>query len=62
MFVAGSTARATSEVVGVRRNTATSFFIRLSRLIAGKFPSFELSGEVEAEESVLRWNSQRKAR
>jgi transposase len=48
-----STARATSEIVGVHRNTATSFFMRLRRLIAGKLPSYELSGEVEADESYL---------
>ena len=53
MFVAGATARATSEIVGVHRNTATSFFMRLRRLIAGKLPSYELSGEVEADESYF---------
>jgi transposase len=47
MFVAGATAWATSELVGVHRNTATSFFMCLRRLIAGKLPSYELSGEVE---------------
>ena len=51
LFVAGATARATSEIVGVHRNTATSFFMCLRRLIAGKLPSYELSGEVEADES-----------
>jgi transposase len=49
MFVAGATAGATSEIVGVHRNTETSFFMRLRRLIAGKLPSYELSGEVEAD-------------
>ena len=53
MFVAGATARATSEIVGVHHNTATSFFMRLRRLIAGKRPSCELSGEVEADESYF---------
>jgi transposase len=53
MFVAGATARATSEIVGVHRSTATSFFMRLRRLIAGKLPSYELSGEAEADESYL---------
>ena len=53
MFVAGATVRATSEIVGVHRNTATSFFMRLRRIIAGKLPSYELSGEVEADESYF---------
>jgi transposase len=43
MFVA----RATSEIVGVHRITATSFSMCLRRLIAGKLNSYELSGEVE---------------
>ena len=29
LFVAGSTARATAEIVGVNKNTASSFFMRL---------------------------------
>ena len=49
MFVAGATAG----IVGVHRNTATNFFMRLRRLIAGKLPSYELSGEVEADESYF---------
>ena len=49
----GATVRATSEIVGVHRNTATSFFMRLRRIIAGKLPSYELSGEVEADESYF---------
>ena len=53
MFVVGATARATAEIVGVHRNTAASFFMRLRRLIAGKLPSYELSGEVEADESYF---------
>ncbi|MDA9963032.1 MAG: IS1595 family transposase [Bacteroidetes bacterium] len=53
MFVAGATTRATSEIVGVHRNTFNSFFMRLRRLIAGKLPSYELCGEVEADESYF---------
>ena len=53
MFVAGATDRATSEIVGVHRNTATNFFMCLRRLIAGKLPSYELSRGVEAEESYF---------
>ena len=49
MFVAGATAG----IVGVHRNTATNFSMRLRRLIAGKLPSYELSGEVEADESYF---------
>jgi transposase len=52
-FVAGSTARAAAELVGVNRNTAIAFFIKLRKLIASKQPSYELSGEVEADESYF---------
>ena len=52
-FVAGSTARATAELVGVNRNTAVSFFTKLRKLIASKLPSYDLSGEVEADESYF---------
>ena len=53
MFVVGATARATAETVSVHRHTATSFFMRLRRLIAGKLPSYELSWDVEADESYF---------
>ena len=52
-FVAGSTARAASEIVGVQANTAIRFFMRLRQLIASKLPSYRLSGEVEADESYF---------
>lgn len=52
-FVTGSTARAASEVTGVNVKTATRFFMRLRQLIASKQPSYELSGEVEADESYF---------
>ena len=52
-FVAGSTARATSEVTGVNVKTATKFFMRLRQLIASKQPSYKLSGEIEADESYF---------
>lgn len=52
-FVTGSTARAAGEVVGVQANTAALFFIRLRQLIASKLPSYELDGEVEADESYF---------
>jgi|TARA_B110000495_G_C22994818_1_gene586312 transposase len=53
MFVAGVSVRTASEIVGVHRNTAASFYMRLRRLIAGKLPSYEHSGEVEADESYF---------
>lgn len=53
LFVAGSTARAASEIVGVNKHTATTFFMRLRRLIASQLPSYELHGEVEADESYF---------
>ena len=53
MFVAGATARTTAEITGVNRNTDRVFFQRLRKLIASKLPSYELSGEVEADESYF---------
>ena len=52
-FVAGVTARASAELVRVQPNTAIRFFMRLRRLIASKLPSYELSGEVEVDESYF---------
>ena len=52
-FVAATTTRAASELVGVQANTAIPFYMRLRKLIAGKLPSYELSGEVEADESYF---------
>ncbi|CAA6605840.1 conserved hypothetical protein [Rhodospirillaceae bacterium LM-1] len=52
-FVAGSTARAAAEIVGVQANTAIRFFMRLRQLIASKLPSYQLCGEVEADESYF---------
>ena len=53
LFVAGATARAASQIVGVQSNTAIRFFMHLRQLIAGKLPSYDLSGEVEADESYF---------
>ena len=53
LFVAGSTAWAAGEIVSVQANTSALFFMRLRHLIASKQPSFELSGEVEADESYF---------
>ena len=53
MFVAGATARATAEITAVNRNTVRLFYQRLRKLIASKLPCYELSGEVEADESYF---------
>lgn len=53
-FVAGTTARAAALLVGMQGNTATLFYQRLRQLIASKQKSYELSGEVEADESYFR--------
>ena len=58
-FVAGSTARAAAEIVGVQANTAVRFFMRLRQLIASKLPSYRLYGEVEADESYFGGGSAR---
>ena len=49
--VAGTTARAAAMRVGVQANTAIRFYQRLRRLSASKVARYELSGEVEADES-----------
>jgi transposase len=49
-FVAGTTARAAALLIGVQANTAIYFYQRVRQLIASKLPSYELSGEVEADE------------
>ena len=53
LFVAGSTARAAAEMVGVNLNTARAFSHRLRQLSASKLPSYDLFSEVEADESYL---------
>ena len=52
-FVAGTTARAAAQIIGVQANTAITFYMRLRQLIAGKLASYELHGEVEADESYF---------
>ncbi|GAB2196370.1 IS1595 family transposase [Sessilibacter sp. MAH4] len=52
-FVVGATARATAEMLGVQSNTAIRFFMRLRQLIASKLPRYDLSGEVEIDESYF---------
>jgi len=54
LFIAGATARAAAQIVGVHRNTAATFFTRLRRLIAiemGKASPF--TGEIEVDESYF---------
>jgi transposase len=51
--VASTTGRAAAELVGVQPNTAIRFFMRLRQLITAKQPSYELSGEIEADESYF---------
>lgn len=53
LFVVGSTARAAAELLGIQPNSAARFFLMLRQLIASKLPSYELSGEVEADESYF---------
>jgi transposase len=52
-FVAGTAARAASELVGVQANTAIRFYHRLRVLIALQQKNFVLHGEVEADESYF---------
>lgn len=53
LFVAGATERAAAEIVGMNRNTARTFYHRLHQLIASKLPRYDLSGEVEPDESYF---------
>jgi transposase len=59
-FVAGTTARAAAEIIGAQPNTAIRFCMRLRFLIASQLPSYELNGEVEADESYFGGVRQRK--
>lgn len=52
-FVAGTTARAAAQLLGLNVKTSTAFFMNLRHLIASKTPSYELDGEVEADESYF---------
>lgn len=53
LFVVGATARAAAEITEVNKHTAATFFMRLRQLITTKLPCYELSGEVEADESYF---------
>ena len=52
-FVDGVTARAAASLTNVQPNTTIAFLKKLLKLIASKLPSYELSGEVEADESYF---------
>lgn len=54
-FVAGTTARATADLVGVNRHTATLYFRKLRKVIARRVETETpfLSGEVELDESYF---------
>ena len=54
-FVAGTTARATADLVGVNRHTATLYFRKLREVIARRVEAETpfLSGEVELDESYF---------
>ena len=60
LFVAVSTARAAAEVTGGQVITAIRFFMGLRRLISSKLPSYELNGDVEADESYFGGRSKGK--
>lgn len=54
MFVAGSTARTSAQLVGVNKSTASYYFHRLRQLIYTHSEHLELlAGEVEADESYF---------
>jgi transposase len=52
-FVAGTTARAASQIIGVQATTVARCYMRLRKLIASKLPSYELYGQVEVDESYF---------
>ncbi len=59
-FAAVSTAHATAEIFGVQPKTAVRFFTGRRQLIASKLPSYRLCGEMEADDSGLRWTHRSK--
>ena len=53
-FVAGTTARAAAELVGVHRNTSASFYTRLRKVIAEETAKASpFAGEIEVDESYF---------
>lgn len=53
-FIAGTTARATAQLVGVNKNTAATFFTRLRKVIADEMEKASpFAGEIEVDESYF---------
>jgi transposase len=53
-FIAGTTARAAAQLVGVKKNTASTFFTRLRKVIADEMEKASpFAGEVEVDESYF---------
>ncbi len=53
-FVAGSTARTKADLIGVHRNTTTSYFHRFREIIASKIEDESpVKGEIEVDESYF---------
>ena len=52
-FVAGTTARAAAELLSIQPNTSIRFFLRFRQPLLLQLPSYELAGEVEADESYF---------
>ena len=52
-FVAGTTARTASEIVGVNKNTAQLFFHRIREIITEKGSQIVFAGEIEVDESYF---------
>ena len=52
-FVAGTTARASAELLDIQPNTAIRFYNHLRQIIASRIPSYRLDGEVEVDESYF---------
>ena len=53
-FVAGTTARAAAELVGVHRNTAASFYTRIRTVdCRGDQKASSVCGEIEGDESYF---------
>jgi transposase len=54
-FVVGATARSTSEILSINKNTVALYFHKLRFLIYGPYKeSIEFTGEVELDESYFR--------
>ena len=53
-FIAGTTARAAAQLIGVNKNTAATFFTRLRKVIADEMEKASpFAGEIEVDESYF---------